>query len=686
MKRLVSIASSIVGVAAWAAAPAQEAPADEARRVDEITVSATRTERSLFETPAAVTTLDREAILEAQAYGYQDLFKDVPGTLTVGGPRRIAEEPMVRGFQDEQVVIRVNGARQNFNQAHRGRFFLDPWLLKGIEVLRGTSSAGYGSGALGGVISLDTMDPDDFLGGEDGAGGRLSSSYQSNGAALAFFGSGYAQSGAFDLLASYTSRDLDEDMEDGDGAVLAATRDQVRNGLVKLGLDVSAHQRLEFSVSMFENQGLNPPNANTEATETNLVDRDTDYQSYRLSYDLADPANRLLDLHAVLYRNDVTVDEFRLDDGRQDQTDFVTEGLDLYNTSSFGAAGDRQWRLTYGFETYTDEQAGLRNGDARLEFPDAEATYRAFHAQAEVPITNRLTLIPGLRHDRFEYESGGMFAARDDDRVTPRLSLGFAATDDVYLWGGYAEAFRAPSLTELYASGVHFVAPLAPGQVVINEFVPTPDLEPETAQTIEAGFRWRIGNGDAGITFSATAYHSDVEDYVEQTVIFISGPPQFDPVTQTLVFPGTTSNRNVKAELQGLEAGVDWHAGDWSGGLVANVLEGENPDTGATLASIQQDSVVLNVARSFVDRSVRLGGRVTFAAERDDLPEGSLPAEAWETLDLFLGWTPDAGALRGFDFQAGIDNALDETYRIHPSGINATGRTYKVSLARHFGS
>ena len=38
---------------------------------------------------------------------------------------------------------------------------------------------------------------------------------------------------------------------------------------------------------------------------------------------------------------------------------------------------------------------------------------------------------------------------------------------------------------------MHFVVPLAPGQVVINEFVPTPELQAEQADQVQAGVRWR---------------------------------------------------------------------------------------------------------------------------------------------------------------------------------------------------
>ncbi len=41
--------------------------------------------------------------------------------------------------------------------------FLDPALIKRVEIVRGPSALLYGSGALGGVISYDTVDAKDLL-------------------------------------------------------------------------------------------------------------------------------------------------------------------------------------------------------------------------------------------------------------------------------------------------------------------------------------------------------------------------------------------------------------------------------------------------------------------------------------------------------------------------------------------
>lgn len=655
--------------------------------LEQVVVVATRTERPLFATPAAVSTVTAERIEEIQPYGYGDLFEGVPGVSIGGGPRRIAEEPSIRGFSDEQVVIRIDGTRQSFNQAHRGRFLLDPDLLKSVEVVRGASSAAYGSGALGGVFDLTTRDGRDFTGGENGLGARVKLGYQSNGEEFASFNTLFGQWGGLDALASFVYRDLGEDLEDGRGDDILASKDRIENGLFKLGYQVSPHQRLELGVELFDNAGRNPPNANDFATATNLVDRDTERRNYRLNYRYDDPGRPWLDLTAVVYRNEIEVGELRLADGRDDDSDFSTNGAELYNTSRLDWGLGEPLALTYGVEFYSDRQSGLRNGAPRLEFPDAGVDYSAGFVQAEIPLPAGLTLIPGLRYDRFSYENDGGFSERDDDRVSPKLALGFEATDRIYLWADYAKSFRAPSLTELFADGIHFVAPIGPSQVVINEFVPTPGLKAEKSEQVQIGARYRLeglfGATDA-LALEAVYFHNDVDDFVDQVVTFISGPPRFDPFTRTLVFPGTTTNLNIDATLRGFEASAKYDAGTFFTEASLSLLESDRKGSDDTLASAEPDRINLRLGARLFDRQLTLGAELTAADDRRDVPEGALTTPGYGKTDLFASWLPRSGPLRGFAVQAGVDNVFDKSFRVHPNAINQPGRTFKFTLTREF--
>ncbi|MEO1315918.1 MAG: TonB-dependent receptor plug domain-containing protein, partial [Pseudomonadota bacterium] len=130
----------------------------------EITIfGGARDERRLLDTPNAVSVVGEQEIIRRNPSTYEELIGDEPGVTIEGGPRAISQEPNIRGFRDQQVIVRVDGARQNFDLAHRGRFFTDPTILKQVEILRGGQSTLFGSGALGGVIFLETKDAADVV-------------------------------------------------------------------------------------------------------------------------------------------------------------------------------------------------------------------------------------------------------------------------------------------------------------------------------------------------------------------------------------------------------------------------------------------------------------------------------------------------------------------------------------------
>src|SRR3546814_1100075 len=110
-----------------------------------------------------------------------DLLRDMPGVELDGGPRITAVQPSIRGMGGERVLIRIDGARQNFESGHRGRVFLDPEVLERVDVLRGPASTLYGSGAIGGVIDFTTRDASHFLEPGETFGARVGTGYQSNG-------------------------------------------------------------------------------------------------------------------------------------------------------------------------------------------------------------------------------------------------------------------------------------------------------------------------------------------------------------------------------------------------------------------------------------------------------------------------------------------------------------------------
>lgn len=623
---------------------------------------------------------------------YEELLGDQPGVTIDGGPRGVSQEPNIRGFRDEQVVIRLDGARQNFNLAHRGRFFTDPTILKQAEVLRGGASTLFGSGALGGVVFLDTKDPDDLL--DPGArwGGESRIGFNSQGEELTGSVALAARGGDLDALAYAAGRPRFADIEDGGGDPIIDSQIDSRQALFKLGWRPGGDHRLQATYQHYADSGRTPPNTNAQGSPTASVDRDMRFRSARLSWDWTPAESPLVDLDALAYWNDTRVEEDRLADGRSDDSDFETLGFEATNVSRFDAG--LPVALSYGVEIYRDAQEATRDGAPRPQTPDASQAFQAAFLQADLSLSETLTLTAGLRLDRFELSPDDpAFADRSETEASPRLALSWRPARDAQLWLSASRAFRAPSLTELYPRSVHFATrgfPLGPGQVFtgVNEFRPSPDLEPETASQAEIGARWRLrdllARGDR-LSLSGNLYYARVDDFIDTTVTFVDfSSGVFNPATGNLEVGGTTTSRNIDAELYGLEAQAAYDGARWFAGLGLTLPRGE-AENGGELASIPQDRVVATAGwRPRPD--LEIGARGTFAAgiHADDVPAGALTTPGFAVFDVFANWTPDDGPLQGASFSAAIDNIADRDHRVHPSGLPSPGLAVKLSAAIRF--
>ena len=127
--------------------------------MQEITVTATRAEKEPFKTPNAITVLNLRQLERTNADITPNLLRDVVGVwgqqTTVG-----QGSPLLRGLTGYQTLIQVDWVRLNNSTFRSGpnqyTATLAPETLDRAEVLLGSSSTLYGSGAMGGVINLFT--------------------------------------------------------------------------------------------------------------------------------------------------------------------------------------------------------------------------------------------------------------------------------------------------------------------------------------------------------------------------------------------------------------------------------------------------------------------------------------------------------------------------------------------------
>lgn len=722
-------------------AQSQEQPnaLDEVIELPEITVfGAARNGRDPLETPSAVTVINGEDMDRLQPSTYEDLLIDVPGLVIQGG-RGVAQEPNIRGFQDEQVVIRVDGARQNFNLQHRGRFFVDPSLLKQIEVLRGGASAMFGSGALGGVISLETKDASDILKPGETWGGEVNVGFNTQGSeALRAVTAAFAQEN-LDMVAFFSQRLMPIDPEDGDkNPILDSAVDNL-NGILKMTMTPNDDHQVLIDGRIYTDDGQVPNTANFEfdgpddsSRTTLLTDRHLNHQQYRIKWDYTPFNSKFINLSTLVYYNETRVEEKRVSDMRFDTTEVSTIGVELTNSSDVNF-GRMPVALAYGLEFFKDEHQATRNYEDRPEHPDAQRSFYAGFAQADFSLTPKVTLSSGLRYDGFvldppdPVEGNEKLPQRKESSLSPWLGLNWQPSDYLQFFIITSQAFRAPTLTEMYAQGTHFRGPSfdANGDIVLayipvtrpvigvdgrpvigadgqpemevvtrpvigadgrpemeivmrpdgpeikdNKFQQNPDLKSEKATRIEIGTRYQRSNvvaaGDE-LLLSANAYYADVDNYIEAIVS-----------TQTDNF--ATFTQNVNAELSGFEAEMAYDARSWFTSANLTVPRGSEGGSSRQLDSIPQDrfSVILGLRP---DPKWEIGLRSTVAGERkiDDNEDNNANTDSFVTLDLFANLRLGDGFLSDALISFGIDNITNQKYKLHPSVLPSHGRSVKLN-------
>lgn len=646
--------------------------------VPPVTVTATRNPLAAFEYPGSVTVIDREKIDTRMPSTPADVLQDVPNVTFSGGPRRTGMVPIIRGFTAQDVIVLLDGTRQNLVTGHDGRFYLDPALIESAEVVRGASSALYGSGGLGGVIEFRTRNAEDFLEPGQRFGTNLFIGGQSANGEIAPGMTLFARpDDRLDVIGSFVYRNSGDIDTSGPGELEAD--DEIYSGLAKATYKMGS-SRLQAAWSRYDGSAVEPDNGQS-ATSTDRVRKDLLSQTWRMTYGFADPGNDWVDLDATVYYTQYQIHQKGITDDDDSVRDVGTLGLRIDNRSRVEIDADSNVLFTYGIDTYRDDQQGELNGGDQPGVPDAYTQSFGAFTQAEVStpaplgLPGDLLVIPGLRFDYYGSDSDEN-SANSDQAVSPKIGLSYLPADWLMFYGSYAHAFSAPNINDLYLTGVHFQIP----GFGTNFFQPNPDLKPQTTRTIEAGM---------GIQFEDLAFSGDRltakggwfltygEDFITR-VVDQPAPPACTPPNCN----GTTIIDNVnKARLEGIEIESGYENDYMLLEASYSHIDGENRETGEPLGDLQPDTVSVHAAAKIRPIDTQVGWRVTHGARFDQTDDPTLERDAYIVNDIYALWRPQEDWLRGFSLAGGIDNLFDETYSLVYEGANEPGRNYKAQIA-----
>jgi outer membrane receptor for ferrienterochelin and colicins len=475
-------------VAASAAPAAPAAPAEDAGTPGEIIViTGSRVERPLSQSTVATEVITRQEIESSGATNVAGLLGNHPGLEIVQGLR--GSGVRMQGLDSEYVAVLVDGRRVI------GR--IDGVLdLEGmavgdverVEIVKGPSSALYGSDALAGVIHIITRKPDQPITGEAkaqyGSFGALdlyTAAGSRTGAWRGRVSAGLRQGDGYDLspdttdttASAYEEKQVSGQAGRALGALeLSVSGDYLRRDLHGVDSVPAGMVEAVFDIDNVIEQAAAALDARWQPSETGRFSSALRYSLYRDQF----------------LRNQ----RGSAEGDRYDETIQHLAELAVQHADRLGASHD----ATAGLEATVESLSGERIGD------DASERYRvAVFAQDDWRLADEpfVRLAMGGRLD---------VDSRFGAHATPKVALRWDPEPRVTGRVGYGWGFRAPDFKELYLefdnSGANY-------QVRGN-----PDLAPETSQSVNAGIEVRVHRR---VWASVSGYYNDIDDLIDFVVV-----------------------------------------------------------------------------------------------------------------------------------------------------------------------
>ncbi|HET6656038.1 MAG TPA: TonB-dependent receptor [Gammaproteobacteria bacterium] len=463
---------------------------------------------------APVVLIDRATIERTQAPDVAALLRFVAGVDVArnGGPGQ-PTSIFIRGANSDQTLVLLDGIP--INPGTLGGATLQNIAISDverIEIIKGPRSSLYGSGAIGGIINIVTRRPKHDL----HADVRIKAGhYDTRNIAATVSGAGEHLEGA--ISASHGSTEgfpprIESDLDRGhDNSTLNLYGKWHNDGL-------------SASLRHWQSTG------ETEYLDFDLSPLSEDYtQALSAATFAATPSD---DWHTKL-----VFSHFRNEIEQLGSTDFQRTRRNAVDWQNNFALTDNN-RLIAGLHVEQEQTAAVSLGQG---FDESHNT-RAIYFQDD--------LVVGPHHL--------VVAARDtdDDRfgnhLTGNIDYGYQIGAATRVTAGFGTAFHAPSSVERFGYGGN------------------PELDPETARSIEIGLRHEF---DWNQRLTVSLYRNDIDN-----LIVFADPDGF-------LGPQPGRNKNLaRSRIRGLEIGYDVSGLRWHWHAAANITDPRDRATGDYLA------------------------------------------------------------------------------------------------------
>jgi hemoglobin/transferrin/lactoferrin receptor protein len=710
--------------------------------LDQVVVSATRWAQSSRNVPTKIIAITPEEVALQNPQTAADLL-GISGQVFIQKSQQGGGSPMIRGFATNRLIYSVDGVRMNTAIFRGGNLQnvinLDPFAIKNTEVLFGPGSVIYGSDAIGGVMSFQTLTPQFTQDEKPLVTGKVITRYAS---------ANHEKTGHADIslgwkkwamVTSISYWDYDHLRQGSHGPddylkgfhpqridgqdVLVIQEDpllQIPSGYTQFnlmqkvrfkpnehwdfqyGFHYSAtssygrydrHNRLRNGLPRYGEWDYGPQkwsmhHASLSHEKSNLI---YDQMTLRIALQAFEESRISRDFNAFNR------------DRRIEQVDVYSANFDFTkNTSSRNT-------LYYGVEYVLNEV--LSTGTNEILFSDqskpdsiirGSSTYpnatwqsMALYINDEFRVSNRFTLQVGMRYNRITMDSdftnnADFFpftfnsAQLSNGALTGSLGAVYRPSDTWVIKANLGTAFRSPNVDDI---GKVFDS--EPGAVV----VPNPDLTPEYAYNVDLGIA-RIFFDKVKVNI--TGFYTLLDNAMVRRDFQLNG-------LDSIVYDGLLSRvqaiqNAAVATVYGLQAGIEIKlpAGFSFISDISYQVGEEELDDG-TISPSRHAAPLFGVSRlRYQTRDLTLELNTFYQGERrfenlaqeerrkDEIyakdSNGNNYSPSWYTLNFKMRYQ----FMPLFHVSGGVENLTDQRYRPYSSGLSGAGRSFILSLGASF--
>lgn len=704
---------------------------------DEVVVSATRWSEPSENIPSKISSISAE---EVELYNPQtaaDLLAS-SGEVFIQKSQQGGGSPMIRGFATNRLLYTVDGVRMNTAIFRSGNIQnvinMDPFAVENTEVLFGPGSVIYGSDAIGGVMSFQTLTPQLSLTDEILIKGKAVSRYSSaNNEKTGHFDVGVGWK-KWAFVTSLSSWDYDhlkqgsigpEDyikdiyVQQQDSVDVIITQDDPLLQIPTAYSQINLMQKVRFKPNNAWDMEYAFHFSNTSAY--GRYDRHNRYRNGTLRYSewnygpqkwlmnhlsISNQSANILYDKMTLRLAHQSFEESRIDRSlNNNERNTQKEQVEAYslNLDLIKAIGKKH-TLFYGCEyiindvtstgLITDISTGS-NETGASRYPQSEWTSIAAYLNEEYRLSRKFTLQTGVRYNIYmlksDFSNNLPFyplpystAQINNGAMTGSLGGVYRPSEKLSLRTNVGTAFRAPNVDDL---GKVFDS--EPGALTI----PNPELEAEYAYNIDLGVAKVFGES---VKIDLTGYYTILQNAMVRRPYTLNGQ-------DSVLYDGEMSQvqaiqNAAVANVYGIQAGVEIKlTAQFTFLSNLNYQIGEEELDDGSRSSTRHAAPMFGVSRlCFKHKKLSLEFNSFYQAERsfDNLPveeqkkdeiyakdgEGNNYSPFWYTLNVKALY--DLTEI--FSVSGGVENLTDQRYRPYSSGLSGAGRNFIISLKAAF--